>query len=571
MAALGILGALMLWTLSLAFYPNSDGSIATQIPGVWGDWSLHAAHAWWFAEQPPSAWLDVRLLRHDLPMAYPPLINWFSGMLLKTGASFYLAMICPVFLFSMLLVWGLMRLNGFVISEVFPSSVPPSTRNVSVAAFLTCLVVLVGGGSRIFAGLIEYVMLPAHSRWPLMDTIISAARGGILSDPLNQAWLSSLHAQLIPQRTFMAGLSLGVVLVYEILQPQPRQKLLLPLLPLLALAHTYSWLVVLLVIGVTMTMEALRPARKTEKHSQRIVTVIRKWLKIAGPGTLLSVLVFLLVMPSTMSKVSGFGWSPGWMAVDAAQNPFFFWIVNWNVFLPLALVAAVTSREVRGHPLFVSGAILFLAMNLFRLQPWVWDNSKFLLWAMLLMAGPLAGWMLKQVTSVPRRWRDKAFAGVALSLLLVDGLVIISGDLFAPRQQMEIWSVSDQVMGAWARQHLPREALILSPSPEDHRYWAFTLTGRRNVQAYSGWMWTHGLPYEPTRSLMKNMLENPSANLEAIHTTGITHIAVPESGGSWRIDHGGLAQSFKTLIKVDGQAVFGVTDGKSETSVPKTP
>lgn len=562
LAALGILSTLMLWMLSLAFFSTPDGAIATSLPGVWGDWSLHAAHAWWFAEQPASKWLDVRLLRHDLALAYPPLINWLSGMLLRCGASFYLAMILPLVFFVMVIVWGLMRLNGHAIRSTFRGADAPPARGVVIVAFLASLLVLVGGGSRVFGGLTEYALLPAHSRWPLLDTLAAASRHGILTGPLKQVWLSPLHAQLLPQRTFMAGLAVGVVTIWMLARREPSRNWLVILFPLLVLAHTYSWLVSLLVLGIQVIMEIIGAARSSNASRDRMVGVIRKWLRLAGPGVLLSFVVFLVVMPSSLNKVSGFGWAPGWMAVDANQNVFFFWLVNWNVFVPLAVIALATSRALRRSPLFVSGTVLFLGMNSFRLQPWVWDSSKFLLWAVLLMAGPLGGWMLTQLTVPGRLWRNVSFAAFTLSFLLMDGLVSICMDVMRPRDPMNIWSMNDQVIAAWAREHLPKDALILSPSPDDHRYWAYALTGRRNVQAYSGWMWSHGLPYEPTLSTMKTMFEDPVGNIEVLRALGITHIAVPDQEPrGWKTNRDALTRSFTLLIKTEGEQVYVINKG----------
>lgn len=540
---------LLLWCISHCLFFLPDGSIATDFPGVWGDWSLHAAHSWWFAEQPFTRWLDPRILRFDESFAYPPLINFISGMLLRSGLGFQPSMIIPCIFFA--------GIFGVFLNLLFRrAGASPWSASVLSAAFV------LAGGTRTIAAMVIWsvhgagfgvdVDGDAHHAANFMDHLFQAASEGINSGSLSQVWLTPLFSMILPQRTFLAGIAVGCASLLVVLQTDRRSLRfslpvasgrLLVLLPLLALAHVYSWLVLILVVVVVALSDVLRSRPAP-------INAFRHWLIFAGPGIIASLLVIWIIMPGIGSKTSGMDWSPGWMASETGQGIFLFWIVNWSVFLPLVLIAASVSREFRRDPCFLSGALIFVAMNVIKLQPWSWDNSKFLVWALLLLALPLVRFF-SQI-------KFRTMAVVALLMMCIDGITSIAGSLVAPKPPLVLWTSGEQVIAAWARKTLPLDAIILSPSHQDHKYWAFALTGRRNVQAYGGWIWTHGFSAEPLQSRATLMLEHPTASLEAMRGLGITHVAVPENGGSIQIGFLELKKTFKPVISFENQSVFAV-------------
>jgi len=534
----------LMWCLSRALFLLPDGSIATAFPSVWGDWSLHMAHAWWFAEQSPAAWLDPRILRFDESFSYPPLINFISGMLLRAGFGIQAAMLLPCVLFAGMLGYGLNMLYRHAGARPW------------IAGFLP-LALLLAGGTRGIASLAAWGIgksgiigdPSAVTNLPrLFDELEQPINRGLLA----QAWLNPLFTLIIPQRTFLAGMALGSVALLILLKCDRRGPRIRPflamsclacLMPLLAVAHVHSWLAVVCVIAVMVVRDSWGSPSAT-------VRILRHWLRLTGPGLILSIAVISLTMPAISGKVSGFGWAPGWMMREANQSGLMFWLVNWNVLIPLVILAALFSRDFRRDPCFLAGAIIFTVMNLVKLQPWSWDNSKLLFWSMLLLSLPLVRFF--------SRLRWKAIGIVAVVVFCCDGMLSLGHRIFQPGNPFVIWTAPDQAIAAWAREKLPLDALILSPSPVEHRYWSFALTGRRNVQAYGGWMWTHGLPVQPLQSRIEIMLEKPGENLVAMKGLGITHVAVPENPGSLKIGFTELHQSFKLLISFDNQAVFTI-------------
>ena len=161
--------SLLVWCISRCLFFLPDGSIATDFPDVWGDWSLHAAHSWWFAEQPFLRWFDPRILRFDETFSYPPLINLLSGLLLRTGFGFQASMLLPCLLFAAIL--------GFSLNYLFrwAGASPWAAGVLSVLIFLV-------GGTRVIAALVSGAI----------PSLFEAASGGIKSGPLSQVWLTPL-------------------------------------------------------------------------------------------------------------------------------------------------------------------------------------------------------------------------------------------------------------------------------------------------------------------------------------------------------------------------------------------
>ncbi len=520
----------LLWSISRCLYFIDDGTLATDFPGVWGDWSLHAAHSWWFAEQPFSKWFDARILRFDSVFSYPPLINFMSGMLLRAGFGLQSAMLLPCLVFATIL------------SLCLPLLFRRAGAGPWTAGALAVVFVL-AGGTRTITRLVL---------WDFAQPMVEGINTGLLS----QVWMTPLFSLLLPQRTLLAGLSLGCAALLVAMDlkrrtvasglrsgPLALTLALACLLPLLLLAHVHSWLAVMLVIGVMMLLDFVRsPFVKKD--------ILRHWVAVVGPGLVISMFLIWVTMPAISNKASGIDWAGFWRGSETGQSLIFFWIVNWNVVIPLVLVAAAVSREIRRDPFFLSGAVIFVAMNLVKLQPWAWDNSKLLVWALLLF-----GISLVRFFSLHK---FRSMSWLAAVIVCIDGLVGLGSQMQSPAHRLTLWSSGEQAIAAWARQTLPRDAVILSPSHLDHRYWSYALTGRTNVQAYGGWNWTHGFAVEPLQSRVSIMLGDPSGNLASMKGMGVTHVAVPENVSPIKIGFDGLNRDFKLLGSYENQALFAV-------------
>ena len=130
--------------------------------------------------------------------------------------------------------------------------------------------------------------------------------------------------------------------------------------------------------------------------------------------------------------------------------------------------------------------LLFVAANLLRLSPWIWDNIK-LLFFWHLAALPLVAGLLVALARRGRAWR-------VASAVLVAALVLSGGlDLWrVTSRQIEIpeFDASARVLADGPLAGTPRRALVLhAPLHNSPVY----LAGRRSLLGYPGHIWSQGL------------------------------------------------------------------------------
>ncbi len=201
------------------------------------------------------------------------------------------------------------------------------------------------------------------------------------------AWKSLFLALFVPQRGFLLALPAGLVLLWSWRRRLLRGETGLSpwvegvLWGALPLVHLHTFLFVSLLAAV--------------------------WA--VGGGRVRAALPTLAwaILPATWSAwqvTDGFraaslvGWKPGWTI--GAQNPLVFLLVNFGLFLPLALAALVlAARERRREELLVLGPALavFGALFLVRLAPWEWDNTKVLLWCYVAALPAIGSLVLARV------------------------------------------------------------------------------------------------------------------------------------------------------------------------------
>ncbi len=125
----------------------------------------------------------------------------------------------------------------------------------------------------------------------------------------------------------------------------------------------------------------------------------RKRLLLLVGGALLPATFFMWLTTDHFSAGSMISWHPGW----ASTNPDFaepfpgFWLVNFGIFLPLAVVfiAFYVWRAWKKNPktflrdpvvaFVLAATIIFIFACLFRTAVWDWDNIKLIMWAYLIL------------------------------------------------------------------------------------------------------------------------------------------------------------------------------------------
>jgi hypothetical protein len=333
-------------------------------------------------------------------------------------------------------------------------------------------------------------------------------------------WKNLFLALFVPQRGYLVALPAGLVLLWSwrrrLLRGQPAlapwvEGALWGSMPLVHL-HTFLFVSLLAAVWAIGT--------------QRVRAVLPSLAWAAGPAAW-----------SVFQVTDGFraaalvGWKPGWTMGD--QNPVVFLLVNFGLFLPLALAAlAVGVRERRREELLVLGPALavFAALFLVRLAPWAWDNTKVMLWCYLAALPPVAALVLARA-AVP--WR----VAFVVALLFSGAVSVLGASLGrGPRLEVLVPAEYEGVCRALERVRPSRTATVPTFNHP------VALCGWPIVAGYAGHLWSHGLDGAAlTRRLACLMRGEPGWRDEA-RALGASHLywgpreqeAYPASTQPWR-------------------------------------
>jgi hypothetical protein len=210
------------------------------------------------------------------------------------------------------------------------------------------------------------------------------------------------------------------------------------------------------------------------------------------------------------------GWKPGWvMGTMGSANPLAFLLVNFGLFLPLALLAlAWAVRERRREETLVLGPALAIFASLFlvRLAPWAWDNTKVLLWCYVVALPPIGTLVLGRLA---RPWRAVLVVG-----LLFSGAVSVLGASLGPDPRLEILDRAeyDGVCRALAGVRTGRVATVQTFNHP------VALCGRPIVAGYAGHLWSHGLDAAPVERRLGRLMRGEPEWREDARALGVTHV-----------------------------------------------
>jgi hypothetical protein len=257
----------------------------------------------------------------------------------------------------------------------------------------------------------------------------------------------------------------------------------------------------------------------------------RKRLAIVVGAAVLPATFFVYMITDHFRARSMIEWQPGWVQNEGEfAAPFLtFWLVNFGVWLPLAMFLIVlvwwrvsqslgTSRArtdekiiapnedrhlfqpdalkrfvlaiptmLRNSPalaFLTPAALIFLFAALVKTAPWEWDNIKLFIWAYLLALPFLWSELLARLPLPVRVGTCIALFGSGL-VSLFGGLLSNPGG-FGLADRAELDAVGDAV------RKLPAEARFASHPTYNH---PLLLQGRKVVLGYPGHLWTQGFDY----------------------------------------------------------------------------
>jgi hypothetical protein len=218
-----------------------------------------------------------------------------------------------------------------------------------------------------------------------------------------------------------------------------------------------------------------------------------------------------------------FEWQFGW---DRGQeNALWFWLKNTGLFIPLT-VAALLWRTNKQHLVsrrllifFLPFTLCFIIPNVLKMAPWIWDNIKVLFYWWLASA-PLVALLLT------RLWRqDNVKKVIALALFVcvtLSGALDVASIVLRSTKHQVFDSDGVKFAELIKEKTEPRALVIHAPV---HNHPVF-LTGRRSLMGYPGHIWTHGLDYLQRESEIRKMYAGGTDGRLLLERYGINYAVV---------------------------------------------
>ncbi len=460
-----VAGLIVMLRLSLWSGYLEGNEIRVLLPNNLGDYALHASQTAFLVQQPqfpmPAQILD------GAPFAYPFGINWVAAGLASNGTTI------PVALTMTLTAAGL-GLIGAAWSW---------SRGFGI------LLLLLNGGVAGFTFV--------HG-WQWLN----------YQDAL--AWKSIALSMLGTQRGVVVGLAAGLLLLGHLRSmlsegAATRPGLRLPgwvaalLYGSLPLFHLHSFAAISF-IGVIAVAFRWRSGGWQ---------VVRQLI----PGGLVAAgFVWWVTGGLTLGRQGG--WATGWWVQEghSALGSLFLNIGFWPVAVGVLAAGAISPwvRVRLAHwrlwglhrrdalVLFLPGAgLLALACAVYRFQPWPWDNTKFFVWAYLVIGTAACEALLR---------RAPLFVKLPVGLLLfLSGAVTLIAGLVPKPEGYGLLTRSELTAVGEGLSHLDTGERFLCSSHIDYQH-PIMLQGGKVVAGYDGHLWSHGYLYGPKVEAVRRVL-----------------------------------------------------------------
>jgi hypothetical protein len=377
--------------------------------------------------------------------------------------------------------WALLCLQLYLLVARFTQ--------VRLAAFLAPLIFFLSGGLG-FVYLLQTIDTSGFS------ALLHLPHEYTLNRTLNYQWLNPVLAYLVPQRSSLFGFPLFLLLLMSFQQTRSavtswRTFAFLGVLAgLLPAFHVHAYLAVLGVTALWSLFMWRRALAAFFVPALALGLPVLAWMW--PPANNLGCGVHPVLF--------GYCFQPGWLAwtdwhrdglgaLTFLTDVTWFWLKNTSIFIPLLVTAHYLPKLVPPSLLkwFLPLWFWFIVPNLFILQPWDWDNTKWFI-LFFLFGSVFVGLLLANLAL-------RSHPGAVLAVVCF-GLLVFSGSLDLARASDS--SVSSNqfiderglVMAAWVRTHTPPDAIFATAT--NHNSPLSTLSGRRILVGYPGWLWTYG-------------------------------------------------------------------------------
>jgi hypothetical protein len=554
---------------SHAIFYDLKGNVQVTHVSIWGDWAAHFTMGSAMAERDLT--LTTSPFLNGARFSYPFAANLISAVLVRAGVPFFNAFLVPSYIFSLFLVAMLFYFYKFVFKK-------------SSIAILAATIFLFNGGT----GFVHYFQDIMQSEKPLY-TALNPVREYTSMDEYFIRWISVVNSQVVPQRAFTLGFPMAVLgllcffgpLLERSRDPQLKstkkgmliQTLGVLIVATLPLVHTHSFLMVAVILSFWCLSLFFKISPK--KWS----ALIKKYLALLVCVLIVALPILKFFFFQNATNQDFIRWFPGWYLQEFDVNWFYFWFLNWGVTPILALAGlahiAWSEKQARLQKLFFFAPffVIFALANLFLFQPFIWDNTKLIVWSSLGISG-LAGYSLHTIWAYKSRplkspnvssvfHRLKILKTLAAKLIIISIFIFttLSGAIDAWRMirfevhTYQMYSKQELELAEWVKINTPKDSLWLTG--DKHNLWLYNLTGRQPMLTFLGWLWTHGYNYSPTERDVRQMFAQPILSNSLFTKYGIDYILIGDhEKTNWGANVIEFQKNFKLVKETQEYQIF---------------
>lgn len=469
---------------------------------------------------------------------YPFLTDFVSAIFVRCGANLRQSMFIENFVVGLAFVGVLHRWALELLRD-------------RLAAALTPLLVFLNGG-------FGWILL-----WPALQKYKSTS-GLLQSLPVSFTvipettwrWGNAVSALLIPQRGFLLGLPLAVIVFtqwwlatgdkitpgqddtakeakLEKSKKKAKKRTTAkaashvsgPALLDLRVSSTHRMIAAGVIAGLLPLVHA---------HSFVAVMVVgaciallqrrwREWITFAVVASAVALpQMWWSTHHSAVNASKFFEWQYGWDR--GKDNVFWFWLKNAGLFIPLTIAAVLWRGK---SPLVSRRLLLFLAPfslcfiipNVLKMAPWIWDNIKVLFY-WWVAAAPLVAML------IARLWKKgpaQKFLALVLFVCITLAGALDVGAIVLRSNKYQVIDAAGVGFAELVKEKTEPRALIIHAPVHNHPVF---LTGRRSLMGYPGHIWTHGLEFTQRESEIKRIYAGGADAVLLLEKYGVQYAVV---------------------------------------------
>ena len=287
---------------------------------------------------------------------------------------------------------------------------------------------------------------------------------------------------------------------------------------ILPLIYTHDFLAMCLLAFILMLGEFIGAAYK--KKWRDLLAILKRWsLFFALPVLILGVPQFAIVFP--WGREHFIRYQFGWM--KGGENIFGFWFRN--IFPAIFIFPAAYAMAPKKHRTFYNALFaIFILANLIVFQPYDYDNMKFMLWWYL--GSLILSVMLFQYAIDTWKWK-----GAIMTTVLFFSMTLIGGiSVYRATQASWSWRLftpADMQLAGFVKADTKPSDIFLTDS-------SFTdpincLAGRDVLGGYTGWLWSHGIDYDPRFADISEMYSGKADSLSLMKKYDVSYALINDN------------------------------------------